>query len=524
MERMAIACAIGVVGALVLAPPAHADGLGGISGWQPPTAVCGEANVVPLLFGNFTEQAQTVTITVTGNLAEQVTLNPWQSPNCPQRDGTGRWEQNGPNYTQTITVPPGQISAQSIGLGGVDENLLTGNSFTMSGNVEANPGEDIGTWYTFALDLNADDSFVSLQSSYFMTGGIDSTTNDQNGFNILNCSPSIPAAGDSVSIVGPVASPYSMDNIKGPKYGPGEAMCLGWLPEGQFVPVDQVSNVIAETSLNLPMGPSSATWTPVGPSVLSVQAAEYNSTLGTVSMVLDAEEVVAVRAIVNGQSVDLPTTLGAQGGFWWQDQGTDTNYDGTLVIGGIPALPQTQVLVLSGTASQPYASVVTVPTSSTAPGLELTVTMPEDFSVTGSTTTPGLTVQSTVTGQSGVDALVSTEMSFDAQEVASILGAAGSSVATIQLVQAVSPLGVFTTFEQTLGQIAEGAPNSLTTTVRVPVASSLADLEDGQFLTGTYTVEFAIYPGDTASGNPLDYFTTTFTVSLADPPSAIPIA
>lgn len=304
MIRISVAWVVGVVSIPLLVSPAQADGLGGISGWQPPSAICGEGNVLPLLFGNYTDEPQTVTITVSGNLAEQVSINSFQSPDCPGRDGTGRWAQTGSSFAQQFVVGPGQISAQSITLGGVDENLLGGNSFTMTGVDGFDASTGIGQWYSFALDLNADESFVSLQSSYFQTGGIDST-NEQNGFNILNCSPSAPTAGETVSIVGPVASPYAGGNTNGPKFLPGEAMCLGWIPEGEFISLDQVSNVMAATSA----------WLPVGPSVTGVQAAEYNATLNTVSMVLDATDVFAVRAVVDGQSVDLPNTVGAQGGF-----------------------------------------------------------------------------------------------------------------------------------------------------------------------------------------------------------------
>jgi hypothetical protein len=494
MIRISVAWVVGVVSIPLLVSPAQADGLGGISGWQPPPAICGEGNVVPLLFGNYTDETQTVTITVSGNMAEQVAINSFQSPNCPQRDGTGKWAQNGASYTQQIVVGPGQISAQSITLGGVDENLIGGNSFTMAGS-QADPSADIGQWYSFALDLNADESFVSLQSSYFQTGGIDST-NEQNGFNILNCSPSVPTAGETVSIVGPVASPYSSGNTNGPKFLPGEAMCLGWIPEGEFISPDQVSNVMAATSA----------WLPVGPSVTGVQAAEYNATLNTVSMVLDATDVFAVRAVVDGQSVDLPNTVGAQGGFWGQD-------GDSLVIGGIPAMPQTQVLVLSGTPSQPYASFVMVPTSSTASDVDVTTYMPEDVSVTGSSSTPGVTVLSAVTGQSGLNALVYAGLSFNAQALSSIPGVTASTVATIQLISINGPQGFSKSYSQTLGQIGAGTPNTLAMVVSVPAASSVENLEDGNFLTGTYTANFAVYPGEAESDTPATTFTASWTVS-----------
>lgn len=210
------------------------DGLNGISSWNAPGASCGTANVVPLLIANYTGVDQTGSFTVDGDTAEQVVLTSYDptasNVTCPSRNGTGEWQQNGVSQSQNFTVPAGGISAWTLTLGGSSENLIgTNHEFSIGGlpNGAAN-----ASWYDFYLSLNLDLSFNNLDMSYNNTGGTNPQLSTQNGFNVLTCSPSTPASGDSVRVVGPSLTPYTTTVSSPISYGWGDALCLGWLPEG----------------------------------------------------------------------------------------------------------------------------------------------------------------------------------------------------------------------------------------------------------------------------------------------------
>jgi hypothetical protein len=329
---MAISAAA-LLGFSLSASAVYADGLGGITGWQPPVASCGTANIVPLLVANLTNESQTGSITIDGDLAEQVTINPYQSAQCPQRDGTGWYSQDGNNYTTNFTVPAGQTAAYVISMGGVDLNLITSsNTFSIGGDAN---GASNAQWYDFKLTLNADESFKYLQSYYSGTGGTSSASNKQNGFNILSCNPIVPTAGQNVSVVGPLGTPYSGGNRNGPGYGWGAAMCLGWLPDGEMA--------ANQTTVN------------GGVVVTDLKAAQYNSSLNTVAAVVEVSgEISAVVA----EGISLPQTPGASGGFWSQE-------GNQVVVEGVPAYANTTI-VFEGPGGAQDSGEITVATTSTA--------------------------------------------------------------------------------------------------------------------------------------------------------------
>lgn len=478
---------------LAVVPAAQADGLGGISGWQPPTPVCGEANIVPLLVANYTNEVQTGSITIGGDLTEQVVVDPYQGANCPQRDGTGRWEQNGSTYSQNFTIQPGTVGTYTISLGGVDENLI-GTSHTFSIGGDPNGASD-AQWYDFELYLNADESFHYLGSYYSGTGGTD-TTNTQNGFNILSCNPVVPASGDNVTVTGPIASPYSSGNAPGPGWGSGAAICLGWLPEGEMV-TDQAVIVPSEMAL-----------------VSSITAAQYNASLNTVGLVAAVGESVTGVEVVgtNGQATTLGNTPGSPDGFWYQS-------GNSVYIEGIPAYQTTQVVLANSTSAS--ASLVEVPTPAAA--ATTTINVPAtaaalQVTAFGSGQSWLQDVGASVVGSSGLDAQVNVSFAVDLTELAQQVapGAMGQS-ANLWLTGLTGPEGPISSsgIGESYGQIWElpaGEPlNPTNFTVSVPAASNQQALTAGDYLTGDYVATFALAPGSQPSPTSED---PSFTITL----------
>jgi hypothetical protein len=280
--------------AIVLAPSVHADGLGGISGWQPAPNVCGSHSSFPVLVSNATGVAQTGSITVPEGLAAQVgvfssfaaiedSLN-WGPNAC----AGGRPElMSAPEFQYNFTVPAGQTQVFWMGLGGVDYNLI-GNSHSFGvGGLPS--GTANASWYDFYLSLNADLSFTNLNIAYSGTGGTN-TDNNQKGFNIVQCS----TAGGNLNPTGSILTPFSSSTNNSLNYGINQPICMGWVPVGTMVPVQTT-----------PGGP---------PSAIVPLAAQYNEVngVGTVSVAgtLPAG-VTLVSAEASNSSNVLPSTATA---------------------------------------------------------------------------------------------------------------------------------------------------------------------------------------------------------------------
>ena len=455
---LALAVAIPGIGA-----PAQADGLAGISGWQPPTAVCGTANVVPLLITNATNSPQTGSMTVGGDLTEQVQINPANlDAQCPSRTGSGNWQQNGSTYSSNLSVQPGTTQTFILALGGVDENLI-GTSHTFSiGGLAA--GTANASWYDFDLTLNADMSFSSLSPYYSGTGGTDPATNGQNGFNIVECDPSSFTTGETVTInpTAQVMTPYSSSkrNATNNSYGWNQPICMAWLPEGTMV-TDQV-NVTG----NGPVG--------------TVLAAQVNS--DSVSVAFEATGPVSD---VIAQGTSLPQTPGSAGGFWYQAP------NGDVVIEGVTAYQQTSIIV-EGPGGDSQASAIAFPTDANAPAAPAgaaTGLSPSDIVATATSSTPDVSVAATVTGASGLNALVSLQATVESNAYEG---------QNIYLVRSSGPNGD-NPYLTLMGPAASGTTGSKQ--LSIPMANSEQSLSMGALYDNRqFTLTFVVAPSSQVAG------------------------
>jgi len=220
--------------AAALAPVAHADGLGGVSGWQPSPAVCGSASLMPVIVTNASQIEQTGSVTVASQLAANVqlftTYGGAQNAQGCQRSEMATF----PGYSYNFTVPAGGQTTFWAVLGGVDENDI-GNSHNIAFGGLASGTSGQG-WFNMELQMNGMQSFTGLQSNYSGTGGTNGS--NQNNFNLVKCT--VNSAGNTVPTP-TILTPYTSGDANGPWYGKGQAICAGWFPQGTMVPFNAVN-------------------------------------------------------------------------------------------------------------------------------------------------------------------------------------------------------------------------------------------------------------------------------------------
>lgn len=227
----------------VLAPAAHADGLGGISGWQPTPTVCGKTNYVPVVVTNATNQTQTGSVTVPYGTATQIGLyttgeDVYQSTlganllgECPNMT----YQSPADAFSQNFTVAPGQTNVYWLLAGGLDENLIGDSHNIGFGGLPANtPGQ---SWYDLDLNLSATESFEYLSPNYTWTGGTN-TDNNQNGFNLVKCDMN-GGVFTTDQVLTPYARGFTPNNV--PWYFMNQPICAAWLPAGQMIPVSEAN-------------------------------------------------------------------------------------------------------------------------------------------------------------------------------------------------------------------------------------------------------------------------------------------
>ena len=246
LASVAIAASAALFGfGAVIAPAAHAEGLGGISGWEPVPSECGRTNYVPVVITNATDQSQTGSVTVPYGTATQVGIYNSQNGvygpgslfglmlqgDCPNMT----YVPDAPEYQQNFTVAPGETTVFWMAAGGLDRNLFGDSPNIGFGGLPANtPGQ---SWYDLNLTLGITESFASLAPNYTWTGGTD-TNNNQNGFNLVKCDTN-GGVFTTDQVLTPYAGNHTPNNI--PWYFMNDPICAAWLPVGPQLPVSEAS-------------------------------------------------------------------------------------------------------------------------------------------------------------------------------------------------------------------------------------------------------------------------------------------
>ena len=222
-KRLVAVTVCGLALCAAMSPAALADGLGGISGFAPATSVCGYQYVMPLTVANGTNQVQVASITAGSSVANEVSIAAASNGNAGPVCLAPMWDEAS-GYSYNATVNPGQVLTFYVAMGGEDRNLIEGRVFSIGGLPSDTPGQ---AWYDFKVVLNADEGFESLNPYYDNTGGTDWSTSHQNGFNIVQCgSNNLPTAT--------VLSSFTTRTANLNPITSGQALCMAWLPNGQF--------------------------------------------------------------------------------------------------------------------------------------------------------------------------------------------------------------------------------------------------------------------------------------------------
>ena len=235
------------VSVVALANPAHAAS-GNVGGWTTGTVTCanGNVSVFPVVVGNGADVVRYGSYTVPSAITNAVQFGSSPSDiNC--NGGSG-----GATYTKNFQVNPGQTLVLWVGLGSTNRtatgshNIGFGGSATIFNEVNGQAIQKGMSWYDLGLtlnnanDFNGGEGFNNLTATYQGTGGLDLTTNNQDGFVLTNC----VTTNDGSILPGPsVLTPYNSGQwTSGPVYTANQPLCAAWATNGTFVPYTQGSS------------------------------------------------------------------------------------------------------------------------------------------------------------------------------------------------------------------------------------------------------------------------------------------
>jgi hypothetical protein len=238
-----IAAASIAVAGIAWTTPAQAA-TSNVGGWTPGTVTCanGNVSVFPVVVGNGADFAHTGSYTVPTAITNAVQFASSPSGiNC--NGGTG-----GGTYSKDFLVNPGQVTVMWVGLGSTSRTGTGSHNIGFGGwsneyNLVGGTVQKGLSWYDLGLTLNnanafsGGDGFNNLTATYQGTGGLDPTTNNQNGFVLTNC----VVTNDGSILPGPsVLTPYNSGQwTSGPVYNANQPLCAAWAPNGTFIPYTQ---------------------------------------------------------------------------------------------------------------------------------------------------------------------------------------------------------------------------------------------------------------------------------------------
>ena len=185
-----------------------------VTGWTPGTVACpgGIVSVFPVIIGNSTSVPRTGSFTIPAALSAIQFPSTWSAANCiPNTIGSQLMPADD---SFDFTVQPGQFQVVWVGIGSNYNQGTGSNNIALGGLPSGTAGQ---SWYDFAVSLNGADywtngnSFSSMQLQYENTGGLDSATNGQDLFNIVECT----AGADSVTPSSSLLTPFSSSWVAG---------------------------------------------------------------------------------------------------------------------------------------------------------------------------------------------------------------------------------------------------------------------------------------------------------------------
>lgn len=351
LPSVALAASVLVGFGATIPPAAHADGLGGVSGWEPVPPECGKTDFVPVVVTNATDQSQTGSVTVPYGTATQVGVftseNGVYAPgslfglmlqgDCPNMT----YVSPAAEYQQNFTVGPGQTNVYWLAAGGLDQNLFGDSTSIGFGGLPANtPGQ---SWYDLDLTLGITESFASLSPNYTWTGGTNSD-NNQNGFNLVKCD-----MNGGVFTTDQVLTPYAGNHTPNgvPWYFMNDPICAAWLPVGQMIPVSEAS-----VEVGLASGATQGIIQSINGLQLNATSPTYNVAGTFTSQAASAgTPTITLYNWTTGNPIDVSVNgTGSGTNAFWDESGWS--------LQNVPGSPG-EIIILNVTGSDGYGSYVT---------------------------------------------------------------------------------------------------------------------------------------------------------------------
>lgn len=287
MKRLASAAlaASTVIVLGTLTTPAHAAS-SNVGGWSAGTVTCanGAVSVFPVVVANGSAVTRTGSYTVPQTISTAV-----QVASSPSGINCNGVEWNGAGLSADFTVPAGGTTVLWVGLGTTGQTTTGSHNIGFGGLPSGSPG---ASWYDLGLTLNnattlinGGNTFNNLTATYQYTGGLDLTTNNQDGFVLTNC---VTTNDGSILPGSSVLTPFNNGQwTSGPSYGANQPLCAAWAPEGTYTSFTQgtstqFSTVAAQTYENgsmLAMAGSGSTTITSAYFVTTVPGYSYNTTL-----------------------------------------------------------------------------------------------------------------------------------------------------------------------------------------------------------------------------------------------------
>jgi hypothetical protein len=236
MKSLFVTLSVAVSG-LALAPAARASEPAPVQGWNTwstsQNACVGNGpsigSIIPIVIGNYSDTAQTGSVTIANGLPEAVQLSTSfsaaaQTPACWSKEGsTNKVQQNFtvPAFGSTVVW----ASFWGYNANGYGQPLPIGFGGAPSGTRGAG-------WFDLTPNFGSKNQYsnlVNITVNYSGTGGTNGS--NQNNFNLVDCN----VGANTVGLTPNILTPYSSGQAQGMTYQAFQPICAAWFPQGTMV-------------------------------------------------------------------------------------------------------------------------------------------------------------------------------------------------------------------------------------------------------------------------------------------------
>ena len=241
VKKVSLVGAAVVACTLLAAPAASAATPAPVQGWNASISQnqClalingqdGWASQIPVVIGNYSDTAQTGSITIPKYLGASVQLtNSFDAlagtPACTMTQGPNQ------QFQQNFTVPAFGSTVLWLSFSGYDTKPEFGSDYSIGLGGEPS-GQGGAGWYDMLPWFEGEPTLnlSQITTSYNGTGGTNGS--NQSNFNLVACNAD--ANAETVGLTPSILTPYSGGAANGPTYQPFQPICAAWFPQGTMV-------------------------------------------------------------------------------------------------------------------------------------------------------------------------------------------------------------------------------------------------------------------------------------------------